>query len=112
MMGALTALLLLLLTARLLTGRLILPAKAYTVLSFAGLTAYIVFLLASGSHFSRPRGGLAAVWDQWVMIARYLLPLVSGLLGWTALRSFWRWCFLGAGIGLFLLPWVALLVVY
>jgi hypothetical protein len=69
MMGALTALLLLLLTARLLTGRLILPAKAYSVLSFAGLTAYIVFLLASGSHFSRPRGGLGAVWDQWVAVA-------------------------------------------
>ncbi len=114
MLGALTALLLLLLTARLLTGRLILPAKAYAFLSFAGLAAYVVFHLAGPMHSLRPRpiGGLAAVWDQWVMIARFLLPLVSGLLGWAALQSFWRWCFLGAGIGLFLLPWVALLIVY
>lgn len=112
MMGALTALLLLLLITRLLTGRLILPAKFYTVLSSAGLTAYVVFLLASG-HWSRPSGGvLAEIWLQWLMIAPMLLPLLSGLLGWAALRSLWRWCFLGAGIGLFLLPWVGALVVY
>jgi hypothetical protein len=111
MMGALTTLLLLLLIARLLTGRLILPAKAYAFLSFAGLTAYVVFLLASG-HSSRPSGGLAAVWDHWLMMAPMLLPLVSGLLGWAALRSFWRWCFLGAGIGLLILPYGAALVLY
>ena len=112
MMGALTALLLLLLFARLLTGRLILPAKAYTVLSFAGLTAYIVFLFASG-HWSRPSGGaFAEMLVLWLAIAPMLLPLVSGLLGWAALRSPWRWSFLGVGVGLFLLPWVALLVVY
>jgi len=112
MMAALTALLLLLLIARLLTGRLILPTKAYTFLSFAGITAYVVFLFASG-HWSRPSGGVSAeILVLWLMIAPMLLPLVSGLLGWAALRSFWRWCLLGVGIGLFLLPWVALLVVY
>ena len=112
MMGALTALLLLLLFARLLTGRLILPAKAYTVLSFAGLTAYVVFLVSSG-HWFRPSGGaFAEVWVLWLAIAPMLLPLVSGLLGWAGLQSLWRWCFFGVGIGLFLLPYVALLVVY
>jgi hypothetical protein len=112
MMGALTAFLLLLLFVRLLTGRLILPAKAYVFLSFVGLTVYVVFLCASG-QFSRPTGGLLAeVWIQWLGIAPILLPLVSGLLGWVALRSFWRWCFLGLGLALLLLPWVALLVVY
>jgi hypothetical protein len=112
MTGALTALLLLLLIARLLTGQLILPAKAYVFLSSAGLTAYIVFLVAPGGHASFPMGGLAAVWVQWLVIAPKLLPLVSGLLGWVALRSFWRWCFLAVGIGLLLLPYVVALVLY
>jgi hypothetical protein len=111
MEGALTAVVLLLLFARLLTGRLILPAKAYPVLSFAGLAAYVGFMFISGQS-SRPTGGvLAEVWDQWLMISRLLLPLVSGLLGWATLRSFWRWWFLGAGIGLLLLPWVGALIV-
>jgi hypothetical protein len=110
MMGALTAFLLLLLFIRLLTGRLILPAKAYVFLSFVGLTAYVIFLCGSG-QFSRPTGGLlAVVWIQWLAIAPILLPLVSGLLGWVALRSFWRWCFLGVGLALFLLPCVGFLV--
>lgn len=111
MTGALTAILLLLLMARLLSGRLILPAKAYAFLSLLGLTAYIVyFLFASGSYSSPRRGGLAAVWFLWLGIAPLLLPLVSGLLGWVALRSGWRWCFLGAGLGLLLLPFALALV--
>jgi hypothetical protein len=108
MMGALTALLLLLLFARLLTGRLILPAKAYAVLSSIGFIVYTVFLLSSG-HWSRAR--VNQVWVLWLAMAPLLLPLISGLLGWAALRSRWRWGFLGAGFGLLLLPWVVMLAV-
>lgn len=110
MLGALTAVLLLLLCARLLAGRMMLPGKAYIVLSFVGLAAHVIFL-SGGGHSSRPVGGLAAFWDQWLVAAPMVLPLVSGLLGWAVVRSFWRWCFLGAGVGLFLLPWVGHLVV-
>jgi hypothetical protein len=109
--GTLTALLLILLFARLLTGRLILPAKAYAILSSIGFFVYVGFLL-SGGQGSLPGGSvLAEIWVFWLMMAPILLPLISGLLGWAALRSRWRWGFLGAGFGLLLLPWVVMLAV-
>ena len=103
-MAVFTALLLLLLFMRLLTGRLILPARAYAVLSFAGFAAYVVFLSGSG-HGSGPSDGFFnVIWLIWLAYTPLLLPLISGLLGWAALRSFWRWVFLGVGFGLILLP--------
>jgi hypothetical protein len=109
--GTLTALLLVLLFTRLLTGRLILPAKAYAALSSIGFFVYIGFLLSSGQG-SLPSGSvLVEIWVFWLMMAPILLPLISGLLGWAALRSRWRWGFLGAGFGLLLLPWVDMLAV-
>lgn len=109
--GALTALLLILLFVRLLTGRLVLPAKVYAVLSWMGFVVYVGFLISSGQG-SLPSGSvLAEIWVMWLMIAPVLLPLISGLLGWAALRSRWRWGFLGAGFGLLVLPWVVMVAV-
>jgi len=109
LLGAFTALLLLLLFTRLLTGRLILHAKAHAVLSSTGFFVYIAFLFSRG-HWSRAR--VNQIWVLWLMMAPVLLPLISGLLGWAALRSRWRWGFLGAGFGLLLLPWVVALAVH
>jgi hypothetical protein len=110
--GVGTALLTVLLITRLLTGRLVLSRGANVVAAVAGLFAYVALAFSSGTATVESGGALAVIWDQWLGVAPIILPLVAGLLGWVALRSFWRWCFLVSGVGLLLLPWLVLLLRY
>jgi hypothetical protein len=110
--GALAALQFLVLIANRVTRRLILPAKVCAFLSLAGFASYICFLFVRGSHsIFGPIVGLRGVWIAWTDNARILLPLLSGLLGWVALRSRWRWGFLWVGIGVFLMPYIIVLTI-
>jgi hypothetical protein len=110
--GILTIVLIALLVARLVAGRLILPPEAYIAGSLAGFSGYIAFLLASGSTTFEGGGIAAEIWEEWLWVAPLILPLVAGFVGWVATRSSLRRYFLATGVGLLLLPLVAAIALY
>jgi hypothetical protein len=69
-----------------------------------GFCGWLAFLLSSGgTSFDQP-GTAAFIWQEWLTVAPFALPLEAGLLGWVGVRSLWRWCFLAAGLLLVVVP--------
>jgi len=110
--GVLAGVLALVLLTRFIGRWLILPRRLYLGGAVMGFCGWVAFVLSRGSTTYGRAGIVSVVWEQWVSAAPFILPLEGGLLGWLGARSFWRWCFLSAGVAMALLPWLAVAIVY
>jgi len=94
----------LMLAIRFITGRLVAPRIVYILGALMGFCGWAAYLASSGVVFFEQRGATGVIWQEWLALAPFALPLEGGLLGWVGVRSRWRWCFLAGGILLALVP--------
>jgi len=110
-MGILSALVVLAVVVR-LVHRQLMPGSVCVAGAVVGICASAAYLFAAeGSTGFRTDSLAAKVWVDWVAFAPVLLPLEAGLLGWLGTASKWRWFFLGAGLLLIPLLYLAALII-
>jgi len=107
--AVLAAILTMLLVLRLVTRRLIFPKEVYVIAALLGFCGWIAHLFTSG-HTTEREGIVSLIQVAWQAVSPFILPLEGGLLGWWAVRSWWRWCFLVGGVGLLLLPFLVMVL--
>jgi hypothetical protein len=109
-LGILSAILALAVVTRFVRRRLM-PGRACVAGAVMGFCGWVAFAVSPGSSWGIRNPSFAVTaWLDWVAFAPLIVPLLAGLLGWLGTASRWRWAFLGAGVALGVLPYLAAII--